>query len=111
MRFLLIGLLFFAASPAVSATINPWNPDLPLDHSIVEMSGYLDVLAAFLDSYRDVGGPAQPAYPVVLSQSLGLSVYALAIAALLPRRKRYPAWAAEAISRIRWTMARRPFDR
>ena len=111
MRVLVIGVCVLAAAPAVSATIDPWHMAVQQGKDVGTANGFIEVLAAFIDSYRDIAGP-QPAYSsATIPYAFGLALYALAIAALVPRLKRYPSWAALAMSRMRWTMARKPLDR
>ena len=76
-----------------------------------EATTYFEVMEAHLQSYRNPPRPSQTAYGVAVSHSIVLVLYALFIAMILPRARHYPAWAAAAISRMRWTMARNPFDR
>ena len=101
-------VIFLAASPIGASTI-----ELPFQMPPSEAATYIEVMEAHLQSYRDAPTTSHKAYAVAVSHSLALAFYALFIAMVLPRarRWRYPAWAAAAMSRMRWTMARNPLDR
>ena len=109
-RVLVFWSLIFGPSPVWASTI--LAPDAFKGYvDLLEMQSFLEILSAYIDSYRDGPGTASSPYVLMAIYVVGITTYAVGISTLLPRRKRYPLWAARAMSRIRWTMARSPFER
>ena len=99
--------------PASAATVAPWVETFMPGSTGEMLHPYDDVLAAKTVSYRDAPGSPPLFVPGLLLHILALGTYAFSIATALPgsRSNRYAAWAAAAMSRTRWTMARKPFER
>ncbi len=111
MRSVFFLVVLLHATPGFSATVAPFLPTDVAPDGVITADSYVEVLSALLSSYRDISGPAPIPLPTTFSHGMALVAYGAIFAWLLPRRRRYAARAAVAMSRIRCTMARRPFDR
>ncbi len=100
------------ASLAVAATATGPGREPPQAPSASAGSYFQDVLSTQHLAYRQMDGPDLPSYPVMAVYVVLIIIYARMIASRLPGRRgwRYAA-AAVATSRMRWTMARKPFER
>lgn len=112
MRVLLVLIVFcLPLEPSGAATLDAWQPT---ENEVSDTAGRdaFDILLAAHDqSYRDTPGAVPAPWPDIAVRVLLLAGYALALAACLPRSRLYAARAASAISRMRRTIARRPFER
>lgn len=104
-------LIWLAASPVIAATVTRGPETWPAS-SQVGTPFYAQILSSQGQAYRDTPGPVAAFVLGVVGYVLLIALYAGCIVRVVPGRRgwRY-AWAAVATSRMRWTMARNPFDR
>jgi hypothetical protein len=104
-------LFCLSSGAAVASTLAVWPQAEPEKHEPARHTAFETVLAAHARSYRDAPGDLPARWSDMVFRTALLAGYALALAASLPRGRPYAARAAAAMSRIRRTMARRPFER
>lgn len=104
-------LIWLAASPVIAATVTR-GPETWSAASQVETPFYAQILSSQDQAYRDSPGPTPAFVPGVVGYVLLVALYAGCVVRAAPGRSgwRY-VWAAAATSRIRWTIARNPFER
>lgn len=110
----IVSSVFLSAAPwfCVAGTLDPYEGVPAVRPSFVVQPGVtVDALEVMTDSYRAIPGPAPWNGALVLLHCLGLLLATGVAVRLLPPPRRHAVWAAAAMSRMRWTMARSPFER
>ena len=103
-------LLFLLAGSADAATLDPLAfPSSRMTPSETDSFGTL--LAAHEESFRDTPGDLPSPWFEAAGLAALLAIHALLLATALPRGRAYAVRAASAMSRIRRTIARTPFER